>query len=62
MLPTMLPKSFATFKKQAPWVRKFCDGIMGKCVFISAVRKYHVYRDVWKPLTEEKLVAEQGAC
>ena len=31
---------------------------MEKCVFISAVPKYHVYCDVKKPLIKEELVAE----
>ena len=28
-------------------------------VFASAVRGYHVYRDVWKPSIGEKLVAKR---
>ena len=31
---------------------------MEKFIFDSAVRGYHVYKDVWKPATGEKLHAE----
>ena len=36
------------------------NAIMEESVFISAMRKYHVYWDAWKPLIEEKLFAEWG--